>query len=184
LLVTVDGNGKTVPEFRPLDVFRWEVVSVNAPAVESIPDVLEATRAVISDARDGSDGRPLAVRVIISCSESMSFWLASDPEQFSADLRSQAGGDVWIEKIKVVPIRAARADEPILSEDASSELRAVLDELRSQPDDARAVFTSGDCGKLVNRLPPDLRAAFELSWEDVFVRASALLQAGASEPAK
>ena len=82
------------------------------------------------------------------------------------------------------PISVARTDEPTLSEDATSELRAVLDELRSQPDEARAVFTSGDCGKLVNRLPPDLRAAFEQSWDDVFARASALLQPGASESAK
>jgi DNA repair protein SbcD/Mre11 len=183
LLVTVDGNGNAIPEFRPLDVFRWEVVSVEAAAAESIPDVLEATRAMISDVRDGSDGRPLAIRVIIYCSESMSFCLASDPEQFRADLRGQAGGDVWIEKIKIAPTRADQAEEPTLSEDAASELRAVLDELRSQPDDARTVFASGDCGKLVNRLPPHLRAAFEQSWDDVFARTSALLRATPLEAA-
>ncbi len=184
LLVTVDDHGRAVPEFCPLDVFRWEVVSVNAPTAESILDVLEATRAAITAARDSSDGRPLAIRVFISCSESMSAGLASDPDQLRADLRGQAGGEVWIEKVKLAPIRAARADEPSLSDDATSELRAVLDELRSQPVDARAVFTSGDCGRLLNRLPPNVRAAFEQCWDDVFARASALLERGASGPGK
>ena len=90
---------------------------------------------------------------------------------------------MWIEKIKVAPTRTAQAEEPTLSEDAASELRAVLDELRSHPDDARSVFAAGDCGKLVNRLPPDLRAAFEQSWDDVFARTLALLQARPLESA-
>jgi hypothetical protein len=183
LLVTVDDHGEAVPEFRPLDVFRWETVAVNATAAESVADVLDLARVELSDARDGADGRPLAARVVISCTEPMSVCLAADPKQFRADLRGQAGSDVWIEKIKLAPARAAQADEPTLSEDAASELRAVLDELRSQSDDARAVFAAGDCGKLVNRLPPDLRAAFEQSWGDVFARASALLQARSSESA-
>ena len=183
LLVTVDGDAQAVPEFRPLDVFRWETVAVNAAAAESVADVLESARAELSDARDRADGRPLAARLVISCSESVSLCLASDPEQFRADLRGQAGGDVWIEKIKVAPTRTAQAEEPTLSEDAASELRAVLDELRSHPDDARSVFAAGDCGKLVNRLPPDLRAAFEQSWDDVFARTLALLQARPLESA-
>ena len=45
LLVTVDGSGQTVPEFRSLDVFRWEIVAVNAAAAESTADVLELVRA-------------------------------------------------------------------------------------------------------------------------------------------
>ncbi len=90
---------------------------------------------------------------------------------------------MWIEKIKVAPTCTAQAEEPTLSEDAASELRAVLDELRSHPDDARSVFAAGDCGKLVKRLPPDLRAAFEQSWDDVFARTLALLQARPLESA-
>ena len=183
LLVTVDGDAQAVPEFRPLDVFRWETVAVNAAAAESVADVLESARAELSDARDRADGRPLAARLVISCSESVSLCLVSDPEQFRANLRGQAGGDVWIEKIKVAPTCTAQAEEPTLSEDAASELRAMLDELRSHPDDARSVFAAGDCGKLVNRLPPDLRAAFEQSWDDVFARTLALLQARPLESA-
>jgi DNA repair protein SbcD/Mre11 len=183
LLVTVDGNARAVPEFHPLDVFRWETVAVDAAGAETAADVLELARTALSDARDGADGRTLAARLVISCSESMSHCLESDPEQFRADLRGQAGCDVWIEKIKLAPIRSTQTPpDPPISEDATTELRGVLDELRAKPDDARAVFAAGDCGKLVNRLPADLRAAFEQSWDDVFKRASALLRGGASDP--
>ena len=54
---------------------------------------------------------------------------------------------MWIEKIKVSPTRVAQAVEPTLSDDAASELRAVLDELRSQPDDARAVFAEAQASQ-------------------------------------
>jgi len=177
LLVTVDGNAQAVPEFRSLDVFRWQTVAVNAATAESVADVLEAALVELTDAHDAAEGRPLAARLVISCSESVSLRLMSDRQQFRADLRGMAGGEVWIEKIKVAPTRTVQAEEPTLSDDAASELRAVLDELRSHPDDARAVFATGDCGKLLNRLPPDLRVAFEQSWDDVFARTSALLQA-------
>jgi DNA repair exonuclease SbcCD nuclease subunit len=184
LLVTVDDQGQAIPEFRPLDVLRWETVPVNAAAAESDAEVLDLARSQLSEARDGADGRPLAARLVISCSDSVSLRLASDRDWLRAELHGQVGGDVWVEKIKLEPLGAARPEEARLSEDAASELRAVLDELWSQPDDARALFASGDCGKLVNRLPPDLRRAFEQSLDDVFARASALLQAGRSEPAQ
>jgi DNA repair exonuclease SbcCD nuclease subunit len=181
LLVTIDGNGQAVPEFRPLDVFRWETVAVNAASAESVGDILESARSALSNARDGADGRPLAARLVISCSDSIGLCLAADLEQVRAELRGQAGADVWIEKIKLATLAAARTDEPTLSEDATSELQGVLEELRSQPDDTQAVLGAGDCGKLINRLPPDLRAALEQSWDDLFARTSALLLSRRSE---
>ena len=183
LLVTVDGYERAVTEFRPLDVFRWETVAVDASTAESVADVMESALAELTDARDRADGRPLAARVVISCSESVRSYLAANPEQFRADLRGQAGAQVWIEKIKIALLDTAPVEEQTLSEDAASELRAVLDELRCQTDDARAVFAAGDCGRLLNRLPPDLRNAFEQSWDDVFARASALLQGTPRESA-
>jgi DNA repair exonuclease SbcCD nuclease subunit len=184
LLVTVDGDGSVATEFRPLDVFRWETVTVDASAAESVADAVEAAQVELSEAFDRADGRLLAARVVISCSESVASWLASDPEQFRADLRGQTCAGVWIEKIKVTPISTALPLEPVVSEDAVSELRSVLAELRNQQDDAREVFADGDCGKLLNRLPPDLRSAFEQSWDEVFARASALLQLTPPESAR
>jgi DNA repair exonuclease SbcCD nuclease subunit len=177
LLVTVDEKGQAVPEFRALDVFRWQTVTVQAAAAESTADVVESARVALCEARDGTEGRPLAARLVISCPESVGHCLAAELEQIRADLRGQSGSDVWIEKIKLAPIDQVQVDEPTLSEDAASELRAVLRELREQPDDTRAILSTGDCGKLMNRLPRELRAALEQSLDDVFALASALLQA-------
>ena len=109
--------------------------------------------------------------------------MAADPEQVRAEVRGHAAGDVWIEKVKLAPTGAAQADQSTLSEDAASELQTALQELRGQPDDIRAVLAAGDCGRLLNRLPPDIRTAFEQSLDDVFACASALLQARPSESA-
>ena len=109
LLVTVDGDARAVPEFRPLDVFRWETVAVNATAAESVAGAC-SNRHRPPPTQSTADGRPLAARLIISCSESVSLCLTSDPERFRADLRGQSGGDVWIEKIKVAPTRTAQTE--------------------------------------------------------------------------
>ena len=184
LLVTVDGNGQAVPEFRPLDVFRWEIVAVNAAAAESVADVLESARAAAvrcTRRRGRSAARGPPRHFLLRVHEPL-----PGVRPGTVSRRSCAGRPAVMCGSRRSSSRrfgTAQAEEPILSEDATSELRAVLDELRSQPDDARAVFASGDCGKLVNRLPPELRAAFEQSWDDVFARASALLQARPSEPA-
>jgi DNA repair exonuclease SbcCD nuclease subunit len=176
LVVTIDHKGQAMPDFRPLDVFRWSTVAVDATAADSVADVLESVQAALSEAREGTDGRPLAARLVISCPAAICLCMEADPDQLRADVRGLAGSEIWIEKIKIALVGERQTDETRLSEDAASEIRGVLQELRSQPDSARAVFAAGDCGKLINRLPPDMRAVFEQSWDDVFARASALLR--------
>ncbi len=184
LLVTVDHSGNAIPEFQPLDVFRWEVVAADAAAVESVAEVLETARAAVTLAHDDAGGRPLAARVMISCSETAGLAIAADLEHFRADLRGQVGDGIWVEKIKLAARSAPRTAGPAIGDDATSELLAALDELRAQPEEARAVFAAGDCGKLLKRLPPELRATLEQSREEIFARAWALLRTSPAEPIK
>src|SRR5205814_618506 len=97
------------------------------------------------------------------------------------DLAGQAGGDVWIEKIKLVCAEEEPIAEPTLTEDAVSELLAVLAELRGDGESAKAVFASGDCGKLRNVLPANLRGVFESDLDGILDRAGSLLAIGRAE---
>jgi DNA repair protein SbcD/Mre11 len=184
LLVTVGHDGQATPEFRPLDVCRWEVIAVDAAPAESVAEVLETARATVNLAHQDAGDRLLAARVTITCSEAVGLRIAADLEHFRADLRGQVGDGIWVEKVKLAPRSETRAQAPTFGDDATSELHAVLDELRAQPDLARAVFASGACGKLINRLPPELRALLEQSHEEVFARAWALLRASSTGPSR
>ncbi|MFL5330474.1 MAG: exonuclease SbcCD subunit D [Gemmataceae bacterium] len=175
LLVSVNEHRECLTDFRSLDLFRWETVEVDATQAESINEVLDLASAALDSKLNSVDGRRLSARVVIACSETVCRTLAQDPQQFRANLRSLAGLQVWIEKIKLNPVPAAIAGAA-LSEDASSELQSVVADLRGDLETTRAITSAGECGKLLNRLPADVRSALGDSWDDVFTRTSALLQ--------
>jgi DNA repair exonuclease SbcCD nuclease subunit len=175
LLVSVNEQRECETDFRALDVFRWATVEIDATSAESLGEVLEFAGSAISQELLLSDGRRLCVRLAISTSEQITQDLARDPEQFRANLRSLAGPEVWIEKIKLKHVIAPKTNHTALPDDASSELQAVISELRNDPEKARTVIELGDCGKLVKRLPANVRTALGESWNDIFTRAIALL---------
>jgi DNA repair exonuclease SbcCD nuclease subunit len=181
LVVTVAPGGWAVPEFHPVDVFRWEIVSVAAAEAESPAEVLEAAALAVAEAKRQADGRPLAVRVLLSCRESLYRRLSTGSTQFRLELASQAGADVWVEKVKLVLPGQAASAAPAVTEEAAAELRTVLDELRHVGDAAGDVFAVGDCGKLVKLLPPEVRGVIDANRDDIFDRATAFLDGAAPE---
>ena len=60
LLVNVRPDGSAQPEFRCLDVFRWEVVAAAATEAESPAEALDAVAQAVAEAKAQADGWPLA----------------------------------------------------------------------------------------------------------------------------
>jgi DNA repair protein SbcD/Mre11 len=178
LLVTVDAHWRADPEFRPLDVFRWEEVAVDAAEAASITEALDAAVKALADARDQAEGRHLAARIVLSCCDAVHRQIAENMTEFRADLIGQAGPSIWVEKIRLAIIGAKQDSEPVLTGDADSELRAVLAELRLDPEAAKAIFAAGDCGKLKKLLPSELRGVFSDRRDDIFDLAATLLRGG------
>jgi hypothetical protein len=181
LLVTVNPDGLAEPVFHPVDVFRWAIVTLVATAAESPAEVLDAAAQAVAEAKLQSHGRPLAARVMISCQEAVYHRLAAELKPFRLDLASQAGCDVWVEKVKLAMVGQEAPAEAPLPEDAAAELRSVLADLKADLDAARAAFAAGDCGKLVKLLPPEVCGVIDVNRDDVFDRAAVLLGASALE---
>lgn len=179
LLVTVDGPQVTT-EFCPLDVLRWQVVSVDASAAESWGELLEQVRSALAAAIEAAEGRLLAARVEILCPESLQQLIAGDLPRFRFDLFGLFAQQVWIEKIHWKRIVQPTA-ELTLSDDASSELQAVLAEVRENPETAQQQLATGECEKLLKSLPADLRTILEKAWPEIVTRAEQLLQASGQE---
>jgi DNA repair exonuclease SbcCD nuclease subunit len=182
LLVNVHGQQVTT-EFRPLDVIRWEVLAVNAAKAETWDELLGEAHTAVATAIDDAEGRLLAARLEITCTEAARIMAAADPARLRAELVARFEKDLWIEKIQWQQFRQAAA-APLLSDDATSELQTVLAELQVDAAAAQQLMATGECEKLLRNLPADLRGLLPEAWPEIVSRAEVLLQtAGKESPA-
>ena len=184
LLIAVDG-GQLTSEFRPLDVLRWRLVAIDAKDAETWDELVGQIQAALSEAVDDADGRLLAARLEITCNDSLRLAAAADLPKLHAELVARFEKEVWVEKIQWRQIRQTpAATSPTLSDDATSELQAVLAELQSDPTAAQQAISAGECEKLLRNLPAALRTVLQDAWPEIVSRAEVLLQtAGQETPA-
>jgi DNA repair exonuclease SbcCD nuclease subunit len=156
-LVTVDDRGAAHLQHRDLDVFRWAVCTVDLGGVPTFGGALDRVQQALADALESADGRPLAVRVRLTGACPVHNDLTADPERWVNEIRSLAGGSVWIEKIEVRTRRAgdvSGVDDRGGREDA---LGGLLRTVRSlEADDAELARLAEGLGELERKLPPEL----------------------------
>ncbi len=103
-LVTVTGDGVQV-EHRPLDVLRWRHCSVDVSGAHNYDQVLEVVLDSMDTELAQSEGRCLALRMVLSGACPIHSQLVGDVDQLGANIRALAvdrGPDsLWVEKVKV-----------------------------------------------------------------------------------
>ncbi|MFG0333232.1 MAG: DNA repair exonuclease, partial [Maioricimonas sp. JB049] len=145
--------------FRTLDVFRWELASVDLSDMESTDELADKVVDELQACREKADGLPLAVRVELTGQTPIHDDLLGEREYWTNQIRSYAldagGGRMWVEKVRIrtSPVRAEAPAEPT-GDDPMGELAEILGELR---EDA-AAFEEYDIDfrKLPSKLPADL----------------------------
>jgi exonuclease SbcD len=103
-LVEVDDAGRTVSaEFIPLDVVRWHRAEVDLKGRNIEAELVEGVRGGLTHAYRDGDGRPGAVRVVLTGRTSLYQHIERRPHrlrQTMLELADEiAGDDMWIEKI-------------------------------------------------------------------------------------
>ncbi|MEX2185621.1 MAG: DNA repair exonuclease [Pirellulales bacterium] len=171
VIVEVDSAHNTQIEFCPLDVVRWEHLSVDLSTAESEDDVLSLVQQGFSEYTQQGDGRPLAIRVTMTGNTRMHERLAVNWQMMVQEVRNPANqpGDceLWVEKVvqRTKPFSApdeAALDGPLgellslfrdlqADEAALAELAAEFPELR--PGGPLAEFLGGDDTWLREELP-------------------------------
>ncbi|QUF05963.1 DNA repair exonuclease [Actinosynnema pretiosum subsp. pretiosum] len=66
LVVDVEHDERARTRFVPLDVARWEHLSVDASGLRTFDEVLDAVDSALDDARASADGRRLVARVTVT----------------------------------------------------------------------------------------------------------------------
>ncbi len=104
-IITVEDREIASAEHRQLDVLRWSLREIDATESEDADAVTETIGATIREEMEGNDGRPVAMRILITgaCKAQTDLILKSEGwinevRMIATDL---SGGNVWVEKIKV-----------------------------------------------------------------------------------
>ncbi len=156
-LVTVDDDGNVTLEFQPLDVFRFQLCTVDVTGVSEPDDVLSRFASTMKPIVASASGLPMAARVVVTgVSEAHDKWLG-DLETWNQNIRSEAfgvGGEVWIEKVKFVtqPLRKLSAED--LTDGPIAELIRCFDDLET--DDEMAAELMTELEGLRSKLPADV----------------------------
>lgn len=138
-LVTVRHGRVASVEHRPLDVVRWQRVSVDCTGAADEDAVLDRSRRAIGEAVEGADKRLLALRLRLEgpCAAHMA--LARDPAAFRQKLLA-AGLEVadadafWLEAVQVATEPALDIDTLRSRGDAVGRLVRAIDALAEAPE--------------------------------------------------
>ncbi len=157
-LVSVDEARVIKVEPRELDVLRWAVCRVDPSGCDSLDSLSDRVRDHFEEERAKTDGRPLAVRLIVEGITPLHGPLHVRALQWSEEIRAVAAslGDIWIEK---VVLKSRKSKEPQDSCTDDSPLRALLNAVESsQFEESSLVALVPEFDKLRSKLPSDLLA--------------------------
>lgn len=131
-LVEVEDDQITSAELVPLDLVRWHQAEVNLEGKTREPELIEGIRTALSRAYRDADGRPSAVRLILTGRTLLHDEVERRPNrlrQTVLELAGEIGGDdIWIEKIRDdTTLPTARAEAA--SNEAASGLIQIMHEV-------------------------------------------------------
>ena len=155
-LVTVEDGRVMSAEPRELDVLRWSVCRADPARCETLDALSDLVRDLFEAERARTDGRPLAIRLIVDGVTPLHAQLHEKALQWQEEVRAVAAtfGDVWIEKVVIKSRKKVEADEPFADE---SPLRALLHSVESfQFAESTLVGLVPEFEKLHSKLPADL----------------------------
>ena len=132
-LVEADDAGRTVAaEFVPLDVVRWHRAEVDLKGRNIEGELVEGIRGALAQAYRDGDGRPGAVRIVLTGRTSLYRHIERTPHrlrQTTLELAAElAGDDIWIEKI-VNSTTAPGERLDAMSSDDTHDLVGIMQEI-------------------------------------------------------
>ena len=165
-IVTVEDRQVVAVEHRAVDVLRWAALDLDAGGADAATltgRIADSVQAAVGSA----DGRPLLARLTLRGATALHGTLLGDAERLAAECRNaafEAGGELWVEAVKLRTRPAA-----VVEEDALLPLHAAFVAGLDDPDLASALLA--DFAALLGKLPPAARGGLDVPGDVVGLRA-------------
>ena len=160
LLVTVDDERRLSPEFRALDVLRWERATVDLTGARSLEEALDRVSSEMETLHGQAEGRYQALRIDLQGTCPVHKELLAKRHQLIAEIRGRSldsgSGEIWIEKIKINTSDPAPINREI-PDDALGEIHQLFAQVKANPE----ILEELGCefSKLSQKIPASVKAS-------------------------
>jgi DNA repair exonuclease SbcCD nuclease subunit len=157
-LVTVENGEVAEVEHRDLDVMRWSVCELNVTDSDNVDDIYVQVRESLQRVLDAAEGRPVAVRMILTGACSAHSKLHAEREHWIQEYRALStglgGAGIWLEKVSIKTRLPVSADEVLAGDDA---LGGLLNAIQSMELDGTALDALvNEVSALRQKLPAEI----------------------------
>ncbi len=155
-LVTVEDGSITDVTEKELNVVRWAVCKVDMSECETMDEVNDAVRLRLEQELDKTDGKTLAVRLILTNKCPVHAQLINRTAQLTEEFKGIAAGtgDIWIEKIKFQTSREKSLEEIFGDDTPIAGLLKSIQQLKL--DEETILELVPELSALKRKLPPEI----------------------------
>lgn len=172
-LVAVQDGRVAAAKHRDLDVLRWSLCEVDASGSDTGDETLNRAVGALERELKGSDGRALAVRVVILGSCKAHRELSVNFDRWTNEIRAAAadlsGGKIWIEQVVALTKAELDLDQVLERNDTFSDLLRSVIEFKSNGRVPPVLVE--ELKELRRRLPEELRQIVDLENPEQFQQA-------------
>ena len=138
-LVDVDDYGSARLDFRPVDVVRWETLSLDIAGLEKEQALIDAVNNLVESALEAAEGRSVVTRLSITGRGALHSWLRrpeteDDLREQLNDLHANANPWLWCERIQMETASAVDREQMALREDFAGDLARLAGGMQEDPD--------------------------------------------------
>ena len=159
-LVTVEA-GRIQADFVPLDVVRWNQVTVLLEGIDRLEALGDAFRGALTPVLAGATDRLHAVRVTLRGATALHQLEAKQPGTLAAAVQAAAqdvgGTEIWIEQVRLALTTPLDRTQAAQRQDAVGELIRLVDAIAAG-DAELARFADAELGDLLRALPAEVVA--------------------------
>ena len=138
-LVEVSEKGEILPQFKPVDVLRWEILEVNIATFETMQELLDAIDQKVEACNEESEGRSVVFRLVLEGRGPLHNSLTrpdivTDIRERVNDTWKNQSPWLWCERIQLKTALQLDRARILLREDFVGDLARLCDELRNDDD--------------------------------------------------
>lgn len=162
-LVTFKDNHEAQLDFKPLDVFRWEAITVNLDGIEEESEFEGRLTETVESRNLPFNEIPHGIRIILTGNTSLHSWLICSQNRISENIQGIfdgiSAGNLFLEQLKVETSNEGPAlINEVLGDDALSILDQAIKNLKQNPKELETLLKETPLAKLNREIPGEWKA--------------------------